>query len=161
MDWYVLYVNSRAEAKVADRLALKGFEVFCPMRTSMRQWSDRKKKVTEPYFRSYVFVQFEKQRRLEILQTPGVVGFVYWLRQPAVIRGKEMAEVMRFFDEHQQEKIVCEAFEPGEKILIKDGPLKEKEGIVVRQSKHKVVLQIQQLGISLSVEIPKDKVVKN
>lgn len=160
MDWQVLYVKSRAEKKVAERLSLKGFEVFCPMQTVVKQWSDRKKKVSEPYFRSYVFVRFEKRMRLEVLQTPGVVGFVFWLRQPAIIREAEMVEVIQFFDKHEQKSITCEAFESGENLLIKEGLLKEKEGIVVRQSKHKVVLQIQQLGISLSVELPKDNVAK-
>lgn len=155
MDWQVLYVNSRAEAKVAERLALKGFEVFCPMKTTVRQWSDRKKVVEEPYFRSYVFVCFPSKKRLEVLQTPGVVGFVFWLRQPAVIREKEMQEVIRFFATHESEEISCTTFEPGQVLKIKEGPLKEQAGVVLRQSKHKVVLQIQQLGLALSVEVPK------
>ncbi|HET8838021.1 MAG TPA: UpxY family transcription antiterminator [Flavobacteriaceae bacterium] len=158
MTWQVLYVNSRAEIKVADRLSEKGFEVFCPLKTVVRQWSDRKKKLKEPYFRSYVFIRLNQSERLEVLQTPGVVGFVFWLRKPAVIPEKEMAEVIAFFDEHQSKNIICESFEPGQTLVIKEGLLQEKTGIVVRQSRNKVVLQIQQLGISLSVEVPKNTV---
>ena len=159
MDWKVLYVNSRAESKVAERLTLKGLEVFCPMRTEIRQWSDRKRKVREPYFRSYVFVRVDKEMCLKTLQTPGVVGFVYWLQKPAVIREQEMQEVIGFFDVHDAKKIDCESFEPGQNVRINEGALKEKEGIVLRQSKHKVVLQIQQLGIALTAEVSKNKVV--
>lgn len=159
MNWLVLYVNSRAEQKVAERLSSKGFEVFCPLQTEVRQWSDRKKKVKTPYFRSYVFVRFDPKNRIEVLQTPGVVGFLYWLGKPAVIREKEMQEVMRFFDEHASTEIMCETFEPGQNVLVKEGPLQQQKGVVLRQSKQKVVLQIQQLGISLTAEVPKDKVV--
>lgn len=158
MVWQVLYVNSRAESKVAKRLERKGLNVFCPMKTVVKQWSDRKKKVREPYFRSYVFVRVEKEKRLDILQTPGVVGFLYWLGKPAVIREGEMEEVMGFFENRPSENIVCKTFDPGQNLLINAGPLQNKKGIVLRQSKHKVVLQIQQLGIALTAEIPKDKV---
>ena len=158
MNWQVLYVNSRAESKVADRLSAKGFEVFCPMKTVVRQWSDRKKKLKEPYFRSYVFVHLNQADRVEILQTPGVVAFVFWLRKPAIIPDKEMMEVISFFDKNQNENIICETFEPGQTLLIKEGLMQEKKGVVLRQSRNKVVLQIEQLGISLSVEVPKNTV---
>ena len=158
MHWNVLYVNSRAEGKVAERLENKGFEVFCPMETTLRQWSDRKKKVKVPYFRSYVFVRLALKKRLEVLQTPGVVGFVYWLHKPALIREKEMQVVMDFFQNQEGKKIQSQSFEPGQALLIKKGPLKEKQGVVLRQTKNKVVLQIQQLGISLSAEVPKNTV---
>lgn len=158
MNWQVLYVNSRAESKVADRLSAKGFEVFCPMKVVVKQWSDRKKKVKEPYFRSYVFVHLNQSDRFDILQTPGVVGFVYWLHKPAIIPEKEMQEVITFFDDHPLQKIICESFETGQTLQIKEGLLQRKTGVVVRQSKHKVVLQIHQLGISLSVEVPKSTV---
>ncbi|HET8810412.1 MAG TPA: UpxY family transcription antiterminator [Flavobacteriaceae bacterium] len=159
MNWFVLYVNSRAEQKVSERLSLKGLEVFCPLQTEVRQWSDRKKKVKTPYFRSYVFARFDTKNRTKVLQTPGVVGFLYWLGKPAVIRDDEMQEVMHFFDEHASTEIVCESFEPGQNVLVKEGPLQQQKGVVLRQSKLKVVLQIQQLGISLTAEVPKDKVV--
>jgi transcription antitermination factor NusG len=114
--------------------------------------------VKVPYFRSYVFVRFEKGRRLEVLQTPGVVGFVFWLHKPALIREKEMQVVMDFFQDNAQKSIVCESFEPGQNLLIKDGPLKENKGVVLRQGKNKVVLQIQQLGVALTAEVPKNAV---
>lgn len=158
MNWNVLYVNSRAEAKVAERLKNQGFQVFCPMQEVVRQWSDRKKKVKVPYFPSYVFVCDNNLRRLEILQTPGVVGFVYWLHKPAVIREKEMKMVMDFFKGHAHSQILSKSFEPGQNLVIKHGPLKEKKGVVVRQGKNKVVLQIQQLGIALTAVLPKNAV---
>ena len=86
-DWYAIYTKSRSEKKVATRLQEMGISVYCPTQTVLRQWSDRKKKVTEPVFRSYVFVQFKDEaERLAILQTYGVVAFVRYLKQIAVIK---------------------------------------------------------------------------
>lgn len=158
-NWRVLYVNSRAEKKVAERLTGKGFEVFCPLRTTIRQWSDRKKKVRVPYFPSYVFVRYEEKDRLSVVETPGVVGLVYYLHRPAVIREKEMQEVMQFFEDHSTSRIDCTAFEPGDRLQIDRGVLREKEGIVIRQTKYKVILYIEELGMSVTAEVPKSAVV--
>src|SRR5690625_5234631 len=158
-NWRVLYVNSRAEKKVAERLNGKGFEVFCPRRTTIRQWSDRKKKVRVPYFPSYVFVRYEEKDRLSVVETPGVVGLVYYLHRPAVIREKEMEEIIQFFDDHSSTKIQCASFKPGDRLQIARGVMKEKEGIVIRQTKYKVILYIEELGMTCTAEVPKSAVV--
>ena len=54
--WFTLYVKSRSEKKVAKQLEDIGVESFLPLITKIKQWSDRKKKVEEPLFRSYIFV---------------------------------------------------------------------------------------------------------
>ncbi|XOV91191.1 MAG: transcription termination/antitermination NusG family protein [Bacteroidota bacterium] len=73
--WYVLYTRPRNEKKVIQRLENE-FEVFCPLVTTKRQWSDRKKKVSEPLFRSYVFVKVTEAERQDVLRTPGVVCYI-------------------------------------------------------------------------------------
>ena len=44
--WHVLYTKPRHEVKALERLTQNGFEVYCPMKTTLKQWSDRKKKVS-------------------------------------------------------------------------------------------------------------------
>ena len=56
INWYVIYTKPRSEKKVAERLSEDGVEVYCPMIKTIRQWSDRKKKVLLPMFPGYVFV---------------------------------------------------------------------------------------------------------
>ena len=48
--WHALYVRPRSEKKVANELIDMGFEVYLPVITVVRQWSDRRKKVIEPLF---------------------------------------------------------------------------------------------------------------
>ena len=57
--WYVIYVRSRHEKNVYSALLDKGIEASLPMKTVVREWSDRKKKVQLPLFRSYVFVNID------------------------------------------------------------------------------------------------------
>ena len=51
--WFAIYVKSRNEKKVFKTLDDIGIESFLPLITRMKQWSDRRKKVEEPLFRSY------------------------------------------------------------------------------------------------------------
>ena len=42
-QWVLLFVHANRERKVAEGLQAKGYEVFLPMHTVRRQWSDRVK----------------------------------------------------------------------------------------------------------------------
>jgi hypothetical protein len=48
MEWFALYTKPRNEKKVTETLAALGIEVYCPLVTTIKQWSDRKKKVESP-----------------------------------------------------------------------------------------------------------------
>lgn len=161
MPWHALYSKPRTEKKLAERLKAKGFEVYAPTQTIVKQWSDRKKKVEEVFFKSYVFVNFEGENdKLAVLQTPGAVAIVRWLGKPAVIRDEEIEAIKDFLARYQGHKIAVGDFKPGEKLRVVHGALEDQYGEVVRQTKHRVALQIEQLGMSLYVELPKSQVEK-
>ena len=75
--WFAIYVKSRHEKSVHAELQQKGIESSLPLMTVTRQWSDRRKKVEVPLFRSYVFVIIDiSKEKFDVLQTDGVVKFV-------------------------------------------------------------------------------------
>ena len=57
--WVAVYTKSRHEQIVVNELNKKNIEAYCPMFKERRQWSDRKKWVHFPLFRSYVFANIE------------------------------------------------------------------------------------------------------
>ena len=57
--WIAVYTKSRHEQIVVNELNKKNIEAYCPMFKERRQWSDRKKWVYFPLFRSYVFANIE------------------------------------------------------------------------------------------------------
>lgn len=156
MVWYVLYVNSRSEKKVAQRLSDKGIEVFCPIKIEERQWSDRIKKVEIPYFQSYVFAKFSSKQVNFVLETPGVVRRLYWMQKPAVIREEEMQEVISFFKTHSDIRQVN--YSRGNQVEVTKGIFKDKKGVVLFNSKHQVVLSIYSLGCEFKVTLKKSNV---
>lgn len=151
-QWYALYVNSRAEKKVAERLKKDGWDVFCPLKKESRQWTDRKKIVHVPYFSSYVFARFSfKDERLALLNTSGVVNILFWLGKPAIIRDSEMEEVMRFFEIYGEEGIREEPIVKGLSYEICNGYLEGKSGVVVWQNAERVTLEVAGLNMRFNV----------
>lgn len=156
--WFALYTKPRTEKKLAERLRAKGFSVYAPTQTLHKQWSDRIKKVEEPFFKSYVFVQFEEADKINVLQTQGAVALVTWLGKPAKIREEEINAIRDFLERYEGVKIENTEFKAGQSLRIKHGSLENQYGTVVRQSKNKVTLEIEQLGMTLLAEVPKSQV---
>ncbi|WKV13421.1 UpxY family transcription antiterminator [Marivirga harenae] len=157
--WFAIYTKSRTEKKVADRLADQHIEVYCPVQTVLRQWSDRKKKVKVAVFPSYVFVKFQDDHeRLRILQTPGVVNFVRHLGADAKIRPKEIEAIQNLLGEY--EEVSVEPLEKGDKVQIQHGGMKGQQGKIIIAQKDKVIVYIESLGLSLKAEVSKAKVKK-
>ena len=42
------FTQNQDMKKALERLSINGFEVFCPMTITIKQWSDRKKKISTP-----------------------------------------------------------------------------------------------------------------
>ncbi len=157
--WYALYVNSRAEKKTAERLEKRGHEVYVPLTETIRQWSDRKKKVMVTILPSYVFIKtvFEKCRD-EILQEPGVNMFVYDLGKPAVIKESEIEAMKSFLSEHSNVSGRKLQRNIGDHARVVVGALKDKQGTIVRVTKKSVYLQIESIGFELVAEVNPDKI---
>lgn len=152
MNWYALYTKPKNEKKVAEKLSALGIEVYCPVVTTVKQWSDRKKKVKEPLFKSYVFVSIEDNSRDLVFQSHGVVRYVYWLGKPAVIRNEEIEAIKDFL---QQTSTIesTRQIEYLQEVDIINGPFKGQKGKYLYQSKNRLVLQIESLGIVLKAEM--------
>lgn len=155
MPWYVAYTKPRNEKKVAALLQQKGVEVYCPLQEEIRQWSDRKKKVSEPVFRSYLFVYMEDYNNdsVAVLETPGVVSFVWWNKKPGVVRNEEIQAIKDFLTSYRNIKTVT-AIKEGEAVAIHEGPLKNMEGVVKYVKGAKAYLDIPSLGMSLIATVP-------
>lgn len=153
-NWYILYTSSRAEKKVEKRLEDKGEEVFLPIVTKIRQWSDRKKKVQVPLFNGYLFVKCAPDKRYECLQVPGAVKFVHFGGEPAVIREEEIERLRRFVSTGLQMEVTEEEILPGDQVKIAGGALAGYEGECVSQKNQQfLVLRIPSIGQSALVSV--------
>ncbi len=74
--WYAVYINANHEKRVAEQLTQRSVEHFLPLYQTVRRWKDRRVKLQRPLFPGYVFVWLALQRRLQVLQIPGVANLV-------------------------------------------------------------------------------------
>ena len=71
--WFVVYTRPQQELKVASQLSAIGITNYCPTITLVKQYSDRKKKVTKPLLSSYVMVELEENERQKVFACNGIV----------------------------------------------------------------------------------------
>ena len=162
--WYTLATKSRHEKAVRDGLDAKGFESYLPVRTVIKKWSDRKKKVEEPLFKGYVFVKMPYQHRIKALETPGVVRVVMFNGRPGILHESEIKAIRRILEANEQHGISVEAIEGlglGDTVEVTDGPLSGLRGQYTKiKNENRLVISIDSIGKSLVVEVPVDWVKK-
>ncbi len=154
--WYALYTKPRWEKKIDTVLIRKGVECWCPLQKVERQWSDRKKVVEEPLFKSYIFVYIDITERSKVLMTDGVLNFVYYLGKPAIIKEEEVNNIKLYLAEKDARISIIseEGFQSGDMIRVNYGVFMDKEGTVIRGGKKKIYVQLQSLGQVMIVEFP-------
>lgn len=156
--WYAVYTKPRWEKKVYRLLCDSGIKSYCPLHKVQRQWSDRKKIIEEPLFKSYVFVQVEQDEQTKVRMINGVVNFVYWLGKPAVIKNEEIETIKRFLNEYAEVEVKRLEIKPDSKVSIRSGAFMDKEGVVSKIYRKKVEVIIETIGCRLIAYIDKSNV---
>jgi transcription antitermination factor NusG len=150
MPWFALYTRPKNEKKVTEQLVKLGIEVYCPLVTQVKQWSDRKKKVETPLISSYVFVNVEEKERDKVFEAFGVVRYLFWLGKPAVIRDEEIYLLKDSLKEVISSFEISE-IKPGDVMNISRGPFQGKEGVVKVVEKNKIQLILKELGVVVTL----------
>ena len=154
--WYAIQTKSRNEKKVLERLLIKGFEAYLPLVTTIKLWSDRKKKVTSPLISSFVFVKTKKENLIRALETQGTAGVLKFLGKPAIIRDYEIENLKILMNDSAQvtplEDVI---YEPGEHVQVVNGAFTGLIAELIRiQGKHRIIVKIDSLGSKFSINIP-------
>ena len=153
--WYAVYTKPRWEKKVASLLEAKGIEYYCPLNKVVKQWSDRKKIVLEPLFKSYVFVQVEEKEKWNLLNINGIVNYVHWLGKPAKIKESEIETVKKFLNEFNGIEVVDETSVINSTVKIKHGVLMNYQGILMDVSGNRASVKIESMGLQLTTLLDK------
>jgi len=158
--WHVIYTKSKWEKKVEGLLLKASIESWCPVQKRERQWSDRKKIIEEPLFRSYVFIKASKEDHSKILSTIGVVNFLYFLRKPAIIRDVEIEAIRKYLGQSDARiEVVDMASIPAQtKVAINQGLFMGQKGEVVKTSKKTVYVKLESINMMMIVEFKASEV---
>lgn len=159
--WYALYVRSRAEKKIVTQLEDIGVEVFLPLVTRIKQWSDRRKKVEEPLFKSYVFVHSTMKQHISILEVYGVIKFVTFEHEAVIVPDNQILAIKRYIDnfDEKERELTNSELQVGEMVRITNGPMQGLKGRLQSvKDKRKLIVYIEAVGQYLPITIPRTKV---
>jgi transcriptional antiterminator RfaH len=146
--WFVLCTKPRNELKVTERLSNLGVKVYTPTKIEVRQWSDRKKKITIPLLPSMVLVQVLEKEVDRVFEIPGVLRFLFEHGKRASVSNEEVLAMRSYVE--------ATAAEDEKGIAIGDivkVPLLEQQATVLSLKGKKCLAQLQKLGAIVSFQL--------
>ena len=146
--WFVLCTKPRNELKVTERLNRIGVKVYTPTKIEVRQWSDRKKKITIPLLPSMVLVQLLDKEVDVVFDVPGVVRFLFEHGKRASVSDEEVLAMKSYLQ--MQVKRESKTLAVGDLVKV---PLLEQEAILVSVKGKKCLAQLKKLGAIVSFQL--------
>ncbi|MEJ2452198.1 MAG: transcription/translation regulatory transformer protein RfaH [Gammaproteobacteria bacterium] len=161
-DWYVVHTKPRQENVAVENLERQGFTTYCPKTLQPRRRRQSWKKVIEPLFPRYLFIQLnmDVDNVALIRSTLGVISLVRFGNQPAV-----MPESAIGFIRRQEQELVMDCTEhirwkKGDVVEIIEGPLSGIKAIFhKRDSGERVLLMLDMLGQQNRLSVLGDSII--
>ncbi len=154
-QWFAVQTLARHEKRIEAQLLDKRISTYLPLLKKVQQWSDRRKEVQIPLFGCYLFVRIPAlwETRLQVLKTPGVLGFVGSEGQGTAIPDEEVDSIRVIL----REKVpygLHPFVRAGMRVRIRGGSLDGVEGILVGQNRDQsVVVSVELLQRSLAIRV--------
>lgn len=150
--WFVLFVRSNQEKKLAERLEQSEVEHFLPCCRSVRQWKDRRVTLQMPLFPGYLFVRLPFLDRAKVLTMPNVVSLVGGRNSPSVVSEEEINWIKRGVEHGNA--MPHASIAAGQRVRIIAGALAGMEGVLMRhQNNTRVAICLDSISRSFVVEV--------
>lgn len=162
LNWLVVKTKPRHEKTVAQLLESFGYKVYLPLQSSIRLWSDRKKKIQTPLIPSVVFVENPQVDKTAMYAIPGFHSLLKVNGKLAEVRPHEIEQLQLVVGEQLEiEPSTIQQFLAGEEVEIIGGPLCGHFAKALENStNYRILLEIPTLGWNYSVSVPKNNVRK-
>jgi transcriptional antiterminator NusG len=155
--WFVIWTESRAEKKVASRIAAQGIEQWIPTVTERHRWSDRWREVVLPLFPGYLFVRASSAYVHRLLRTPGVLTLVKAGSKPALLQDSFVTSLRHALQTSGMvAKPVSEPhdYSVDDEVIVQEGPLAGLCGVVQQlRSGRQLVIWVQEIGRGVAFTI--------
>lgn len=158
--WFALYTKPRSEFKAAEQIKSIDVEYYLPSIIKIRQWSDRKKKITEPLLKGYIFIFANEKERILSLEQYSVVRCISERGQPARIPEWQIENLKKMLI-NQSDFYVKEGLVRGVKVKIKEGPFEGVVGTFQEIDNEKTIaVSIELLNRSVIAHLPRESVLE-
>jgi len=158
--WYAVWIRSRQEKVTSTMLNNIGVQHYLPLKSELRQWSDRKQMVETPVFGGYLFVRINlmNKSRLQVLKSPGVICLIGNNAGPLPIPDQEIQDIRRVLAARIAYSHYA-ALNKGDRVRVVRGVLAGVEGTLVRANQtSRLVVSVELIHQSLAVCVSADDV---
>lgn len=153
--WFAVYTSPRAEKKVAERLAKAGIDYYLPLFKQLKKWSDRKKWVEEPLFKSYMFVKISESEYFKVLNTLGIVRYITFSGKAVPVPENDIDIIRKLLIEYPDELEAVDNLEAGTPIEIIAGPMMGVTGeLVDYRGEKRASIRVEYINQSILISIP-------
>ena len=129
-NWYLIHTKIRHDRGALGKLERQGFACFLPLIRAEKLRRGALQVVQEPLFPRYLFIRLgtglESQSWAPIRSTVGVSRLVTFGQTPAKIEDELIAQLQVKTDSTE---VQLRHFEPGEQVVVTDGPFVGVEAI--------------------------------
>ena len=152
MNWYVLHIKPRSEKKVEEKLLSLGINAYCPTRSEIRFWSDRKKRIEVPVLPSMLLVKINDKDINKVFECSSVIRYMFWLGKRAIVRQSEIDILKKYLKGDYN-------FVNSKLLDIKVGDnfnlssFNNERGIVNRISNNNIWIYLKSIGYSVKLNL--------
>ena len=155
-NWFAVYTKPKTEKKVYGRILESGIEAYIPLITTIKIWSDRKKKVTSPLISCIIFIRIEEIKLNEIYKIQGITCVLKYLKKPAKIKDVEIENLRILLNDSENISILdSNSIEKGETVRVIKGPFL---GLIAEcietKGKHRITVNITSTNNIFEVNVP-------
>ncbi len=129
LGWFVIHTKPRQELIALENLVRQGFECYLPMMRVQKIRRGRAEVVSEPMFSRYLFIRLDRGDQGKswspIRSTVGVSQMVRFGNEPAQIQDG-LIDLLKSSEERRP---VDDLFQPGELVVLTEGPFAGIEAI--------------------------------
>lgn len=163
--WHLIHTHPREEARAEGNLRTLNIETYVPryrLRRRHNQPTGARSDQYKPLFPRYVFAHFRVNELYHKVRfTRGVRDLVCFDEQPARV-DDEIIAVLRSW-QTTNAFIGLQQFNPGDKVVIKEGPFERLSAIFERSTsdRERVVLLLESVGYQARVIVDRDSIARN
>jgi transcription antitermination factor NusG len=153
IPWFALVIHQYKREQCEQMLDQLGYEYFSPCTSVVRDWSDRQKRMQVPLFPGYIFCRFNPEKRLPLLQIPGILGVVGSGKRLLEVDKAEIEAIrVAVASKLPMEPLLVSI--PGQRVKVMQGPLRGLEGLLVRvKAQSRLLLAVTMLNRAVSVAV--------
>ena len=152
MKWYVLHTKPRSEKKVEEKLLSLGINAYCPTRTEIRYWSDRKKRIEVPVLPSMVLINIDDNEINKVFKCSSVLRYMFWLGRRAIVKQSEIDILKKYLNgDYNFINSKFSDIKVGDNFNLSS--FNNEKGIVNKISKNNIWIFLKSIGFSVKLKL--------